>query len=240
MENPNEDTQWNDILRQKGILPPKQAEEKVFTEDEIVNIVESTVKERNNGKSLDELTLDELDLLEDEEDERVILEYRNKRMMEMKEISKAAKYGEVREISAVDYVDEVNKAGDGVWVVLHLYKQGIPLCTLINQHLQSLALKFPATKFLKSISNTCIPNYPDRNLPTIFVYLEGNMKQQIVGALMFGGMKLTQDALEWMLFKAGAVKSTLEADPRPQIKDVLMSSLKSSNADGGSEDENDW
>ena len=37
-----------------------------------------------------------------------------------------AKFGSVKEISAVDYVDEVNKAGDGVWVVLHLYKTGYP------------------------------------------------------------------------------------------------------------------
>ena len=26
MQNPNEDTQWNDVLRSKGILPPKEKE----------------------------------------------------------------------------------------------------------------------------------------------------------------------------------------------------------------------
>lgn len=66
----------------------------------------------------------------------------------------------------------------------------IPLCTLINQHLSLLARKFPQTKFLKSISTTCIPNYPDRNLPTIFVYFEGEMKAQFIGPLVFGGMNL--------------------------------------------------
>ena len=40
----------------------------------------------------------------------------------------ASKFGDVREISAQDYVDEVNKAGKGVWVVLHLYKSGYPFC----------------------------------------------------------------------------------------------------------------
>lgn len=45
-------------------------------------------------------------------------------MAEMYEQQKKAKYGDVREISAIDYVDQVNKAGDGVWVVLHLYKSG--------------------------------------------------------------------------------------------------------------------
>lgn len=66
----------------------------------------------------------------------------------------------------------------------------IPLCTLINQHLSVLARKFPQTKFLKSISTTCIPNYPDRNLPTVFVYFEGDMKAQFIGPLVFGGMNL--------------------------------------------------
>lgn len=44
----------------------------------------------------------------------------------MKAMQLKAKYGEVKEISAIDYVDEVNKAGDEVWVVLHLFQQGYP------------------------------------------------------------------------------------------------------------------
>jgi len=67
----------------------------------------------------------------------------------------------------------------------------IPLCALLNQHLTSLASRFPATKFLKSISTTCIPNYPDKNLPTIFVYFEGEMKEQLIGPLAFRGMNIT-------------------------------------------------
>ena len=69
----------------------------------------------------------------------------------------------------------------------------IPLCALISQHLGSLASKFPATKFLKSVATSCIPNYPDKNLPTVFVYYEGDLKGQIVGPFEFGGMNLTMD-----------------------------------------------
>lgn len=47
-------------------------------------------------------------------------------MAEILAAQSKAKYGSVKEISAVDYVDEVNKAGEGVWVVLHLYKTGYP------------------------------------------------------------------------------------------------------------------
>ena len=82
----------------------------------------------------------------------------------------------MREISADDYVAQVNNAGEGVWVVLHLYKQGVPLCALINQYLVAMAARFPTVKFLRSISTTCIPNYPDQNLPTCFVYFEGQLK----------------------------------------------------------------
>lgn len=75
-------------------------------------------------KQLGELTLDELDELEDSEDEAVLLEYRNKRIAELKALAEKSKFGSVLEISGQDYIQEVNKAGEGIWVVLHLYKQG--------------------------------------------------------------------------------------------------------------------
>lgn len=232
MQNQHDDTEWNDALRKHGILPQK---EKEVTEEEIINLVEQTVQEKIiDGKKISELNLDELDEFEDEEDERVLQEYRAKRIAEMKAAAEKAKYGDVREISAEDYVEQVNKAGEGVYVVLHLYKQGIPLCALINQHINTLAAKFPATKFLKSISTTCIPNYPDKNLPTVFVYFEGELKTQLIGPLAFRN-SITADELEYMLGQAGAVDTTIKEDPRPKPKDVLFTSLKAE-----SDDVNDW
>ena len=49
---------------------------------------------------------------------------RAKRIAEMRATASLAKYGTVMEITAPQYIQEVNKAGDGVNVVLHLYKQG--------------------------------------------------------------------------------------------------------------------
>lgn len=46
----------------------------------------------------------------------------------------------------------------------------IPLCKLINQHLHELAMRFSSTKFVKGRASVCIPNYPEKNLPTIFIY----------------------------------------------------------------------
>lgn len=49
---------------------------------------------------------------------------RQQRLAEWKATQLRNKFGEVLEISGKDYVQEVTKAGEGLWVVLHLYKQG--------------------------------------------------------------------------------------------------------------------
>ncbi|CAG0885031.1 unnamed protein product [Darwinula stevensoni] len=239
----SEDTEWNDILRAKGIIPPKPKEKEV-TEEDLVQLVETTIQQKSKGnekKAPEEMTMEELEeaLEEDEESERAFLAYRAQRVAELKELTQRNKFGEVKEISAVDYVDEVNKAGEGIWVILHLYRQGIPECALINQHLAVLAQKFPETKFLKSIASTCIPNYPDKNLPTLFIYFEGQMKKKFIGPDQLHGTKLTIDELEWMLGKVGAVKTEIEEDPRPKIKDALSQAL-GANLQGASSDEDDW
>lgn len=42
--------------------------------------------------------------------------------------------------------------------------------------------------------------------------------------------------LEWMLSEVGVLKTDLECNPRKQVKDVLLSSLRS----GYSDNDNDW
>jgi len=233
MQNPNEDTEWNDVLRAKGIIPdkPKEAE---INEEDIVKMLEDTIKQKSGKKDMEDMDLDELDELEDEEEERILLQMRYQRIAEMKALQEKSKFGDVREITAVDYVQEVNKAGDDVFVVLHLYKQGIPLSNLINEYMNRLAPRFPCTKFLKAISTTCIPNYPDKNLPTLFVYLEGKMKGQMVGPEQFRGMNLTLDEFEYLVGKTGAIQTTIKDDPKPKVRDVLMDTLR-----GGKEDDSD-
>lgn len=180
MQDPNEDTQWNDILRSKGIIPPK---EKEISENDIVNLVESTISQKNQSntfsysssihilidyscypfsinsadeKEMKDMSLDELDELEDEEDELVLLRYRNQRIAEMKALAEKAKYGNVMEISAVDYVEQVNKAGSDVYVVLHLYKQGyVSKCVSV---LYKFSLKFEY--FLLQYTAVCFAKQP--------------------------------------------------------------------------------
>eukprot|EP01137_Pigoraptor_chileana_P025479 Opistho-2@95037 len=224
MQDPNADTEWNDALRRHGIIPQK---EKEMTEADLVDMIEQTIAEKQQGKSLEDMDLDELDELEDEEDERVLAQYRAKRLQEMKAFQHRARFGDLVQISAHEFVAEVNKAGEGVWVVLHLYKDGVPLSTLLNQHLLRLAKKFPATKFLKIYSTDCIPNYPDANLPTMLIYHNDKIVRQIVGLSTMGGSSTKMEDVEWALAQLGAVETEMEANPRENRRagDVLTRSI---------------
>ncbi|CAG8772266.1 20200_t:CDS:2 [Gigaspora margarita] len=200
MDDPNADTEWNDILRARGILPPKEGP----TEEDILEAMDQVIMEKQD-KHLEDKTLDELDELEDEEDERVLFEYRQKRIAEMKAEALRAKFGELMQISKPDFIREVTDASKEVWVVVHLFKDSIPECKLMNAHLATLAAKHKATKFIKIIGDQCIPNYPDKNLPTLLIYGEGDMKLQLVGLAELGGLNMSLKRLENYLISSGAI-----------------------------------
>ncbi|EXB25882.1 hypothetical protein L484_012309 [Morus notabilis] len=178
-------TQWDDIQRKLGNLPPKPPAFKPppFTaaEDEA-----SLPKDKS---WIDWKTEDELEDLEDDanlDDDRFLEEYRKKRLAELREAAKVAKFGSIIPISGSDFVREVSQAPSDVWVVVILYKDGIAECGVLMQCLEELATRYPATKFCKIISTDCIPNYPDRNLPTLLVYNNGAVKANYVGLQRFG------------------------------------------------------
>ncbi|KAL2918245.1 Proteolipid protein 2 [Polyrhizophydium stewartii] len=201
-----EDTEWNDILRARGILPAKPKELEI-TEDELAELVEQSVKEHLEGKPLEQRTLDELDELEDLEDDRILESYRRQRLADIKAQMSAEKFGRVYQISKPDYTTEVTEASKTTWVVVHLFQDYNPSCKLLNAILDRLAERYKATKFCKIVADLCIPNYPDRNVPTILVYGEGDLKKQMIGMDYFGGAGATVASVETVLKTLGAVTS---------------------------------
>ncbi|KAI7692894.1 Phosducin-like protein 3 [Sarcoptes scabiei] len=197
-----EDTEWTDALKKYGII---KEEPKIVPDEEII------VEEQPNNKKIDP-NEDDLDDL----DEEFLRSYRNKRVMEMKLESNKKIFGEVFEITAANYLQEVNQAGDGIWVVLLLYRQGHQLCHQLQEIFKELAKKNLETKFLKSIASTCMPNFPDDNLPAVLVYQNGKMIKQLIGPIIFGINSITNE-VEWIIAKTGAIKTTLEEDPRKQM-----------------------
>ena len=69
----------------------------------------------------------------------------------------------------------------------------VPECKLLSDMLDVLAGRFPATKFMRIISTHCIPQYPDRNLPTVLVYKDTKCVETLMGLLPYGGRRLTPE-----------------------------------------------
>lgn len=69
--DPNEDTEWNDILRSKGIIPEKPPSPTLMIEEALNEARRLAHENRLEGKELDELAE-----LEDDEDEDFLESYR--------------------------------------------------------------------------------------------------------------------------------------------------------------------
>jgi len=204
-----EDTEWNDILRKRGIIGPKVKNE---TKEEEPEEVSSFERKLNDIQSEDDL----LDL--DESDEPILREYRRRRVAELEAKAMIPRFGDVREISASDYVDQVNNAGPNVQVVLLLYLSGIPECTLMSTIISQLAVRHPNTKFLKSIASQCVPNFPESSLPALFLYHNGCLKKQLIGRQTFGGKDIDLKTVEWLLSQNGSIISDLERESQNNDK----------------------
>lgn len=185
IDNPNEDTEFNDILRKHGILPAREEAPRTPTPPPPPSLEESI-----EGKTPDELAR----LAEEEDDsdtERVIEAYRRKRIAEMRTKEKSSAHGEVKPIGRDDYASEVTEAskvddpldevkGLGTGVVVVLYKDGDPPSVQLLAQLRVLAKRYPRTKFVSIIGNKCIENYPDRLQPTLILYRAGEVAAQVV------------------------------------------------------------
>ena len=67
-------------------------------------------------------------------------------------------------------------------------------CRLLNEQvLPPVARKFKAVKFVKIVATSAVENWPDRNLPTLFIYRGGELQTQLLGVKRLGGRGATPD-----------------------------------------------
>ncbi|CAG5091333.1 Oidioi.mRNA.OKI2018_I69.PAR.g12979.t1.cds [Oikopleura dioica] len=212
MQDPNEDTEWNDILRRKGILPPKPVEPEIEDPDP------EELEAKDYGTTVDDLDAlldDELD----EDEEKIMQQMRESRIAALKLKASKDKFGEVKEITAQSWTQEVNQAGEDIWVIVHLYDKGVMLSNILNNHFVHLAQKYKHVKFVRGVAKQCVPNYPDKNLPTVFVYRNGTLAIQWIGGGNFGP-EPKLEVVEWMLHEKTIIDSDLEEDPRKKTEDM--------------------
>ena len=111
-------------------------------------------------------------------------------MAELHSLASKEIYGSVVEISKPEYAAQVSEASEreGIFVIVHLYDNSLPACKLINGILNVLAQKHKSVKFLRILATRCIENYPEKNIPTLLVYGNGELKGQLVGIEALGGL----------------------------------------------------
>lgn len=116
---PKESTEWDDILKSKGIIPEKTQEE--LAEEALKELVVETVEKYDPHENKDVHALDE-DLEEaDSDEERILQQYRDKRIAQMRAEAMKPKFGPgVTYVSANDWKAQVTEAGEGIFVVVHL------------------------------------------------------------------------------------------------------------------------
>lgn len=114
-----ETTEWDDILKSKGIIPEKTPEE--LAEEQLKELVEETVESYDPHENKDVEQLDE-DLEDaDSDEERILQSYREKRLEQMKAQAMKVRFGPgVAHISASDWKAQVTEERPDVYVVVHL------------------------------------------------------------------------------------------------------------------------
>ncbi|KAK7678755.1 hypothetical protein QCA50_018190 [Cerrena zonata] len=177
--DPTEDTEWNDILREKGIIPERPPSPTQQLEEALEEAVRNQHENRLESKDLDEL-----DELEDEEDEAFLNEYKFKRLAELKKLSERKKFGTVFHINKPEYEKEV---------------------TLASNENQPLATKFPELKFVDIPANRCVENYPESNCPTLLIYLNKDVVKQFITLTQLGGNDTKLKDLEQVLINVNAI-----------------------------------
>ncbi|ODQ67056.1 thioredoxin-like protein [Nadsonia fulvescens var. elongata DSM 6958] len=234
--NPNEDTEWNDILRAKGIIPEKPPSPSTQLEA----MLEDAIQHQHDNR-LEGLDLDELDALEDDEDEDFLQAYRLQRMQEIHALAAKPQFGSVVRITKPEYVKEITDASrgrplitpaesdskstsvvqeysrpgdsdvsaveDGPWVFVHISYSGVTQSRLLNGLFEVLAGKYSEIKFVDIDARQINDKYAMDNCPTILIYHNGDVVNQIVTLATLGGSSTRLEDMEKLLTVTGALKA---------------------------------
>ncbi|KAJ6020596.1 hypothetical protein N7540_006100 [Penicillium herquei] len=202
--NPNEDTEWNDILRQHGIIPEKPKDPEPLIQEALI-----AAQHRAYENRLEDKDLDELDALEDEEDEGFLEQYRQKRLAEFSILQQTSNFNQVYPLQKVDYAREVTDASKDAFVLVNLTSQGANVESRVLTELwRQLAAKFGDIKFCEIRADMCIEGYPERNTPTILVYKDTEIRRQLVTLRELKGVRTKLQDLEKLLVDIGALKES--------------------------------
>ncbi|KAL9131439.1 MAG: hypothetical protein Q9175_006768 [Cornicularia normoerica] len=205
VDDPNADTEWNDILRKHGVIPERPPSPTPLIQEALTE-----ARKQVHENRLEDKDLDELKELEDEEDEAFLEQYRKQRMAELSTIAIASVFNRVYPLQKPDYSKDVTEASNKAFVLVHLTSSlGTNIeSRLLTELWREMAREFGDVKFCEIRADMCIEGYPERNTPTILVYRDGDIKKQVVTLKELGGEQTTINDLQNLLVGVGALKAT--------------------------------
>jgi hypothetical protein len=188
-------TEFDDACIQRGIITHEQAIfSKGASSEEAIRLVglknslacEQSANDDGNEHGNEKADGDDEDeddyLLEDDE---FLDRYRQQRLDELKEEKSKLKgetveFGEVVLISRDEWNRHVNEDSMKHWVVVCLTSSDTERTGRVEQAVRQLAGDYRMTKFILIPSRSAIPNWPDSNLPSIFLYRHGKMQSELL------------------------------------------------------------
>ncbi|KAL6713655.1 Proteolipid protein 2 [Lecanora helva] len=241
VDDPNADTEWNDILRKHGVIPEKPPSPTPIIQEALIE-----ARKQAHENRLEDKDLDELKELEDEEDEAFLEKYRERRIAELSNIATASVFNQVYHLQKPDYSKEVTEASNQAFVLVHL-TSSLGTNTesrLLTELWREMARLLGDIKFCEIKADMCIEGYPERNTPTILVYQNGDIKRQVVTLRELGGDHTNLRDLQNLLINVGALKAN---DPRivkpaEKSQEEPYSSIRSGKVHQSAsvEDNDDW
>ncbi|KAL1843286.1 hypothetical protein VTJ49DRAFT_2395 [Mycothermus thermophilus] len=246
IDDPNADTEWNDILRKHGIIPEKPPSPTPLIEEAMLEARRIAHENRLEGKDLSDL-----DELEDDEDEAFLEQYRQKRLRELASLRERSAHGSVYPISKPEWAREVTDASQSGPVLVNLTSSqaGNVESRVLSALWRQAAREYADVKFCEMRADQAIEGYPEKNCPTILVYNKGDIVKQVVTLALVGGVRMSMLDLDKILVEVGAVKDNdmrvlkrrREAEDAEEEKPAssIRVGVKSGKAGRGKQDDDD-
>jgi hypothetical protein len=194
-------TQFDDALLQRGIVTMDQvllakgmsvgtAEQLLLQQQQRKDeesIFESRTIDVTSARTADnnyDINNDDSDAEYDDCDDEFMQSYNQRRLQELhefaeKEKQRTRKFGDVVVIDRTEWQHHVNDESNDVWVVVALLSTYDSNRTgMMKKALCELASLYVETKFVLISSHQAIANWPEENLPSVFIYRHGKMQHE--------------------------------------------------------------
>jgi len=229
-------TEFDDALVERGIVSLEQAfMAKGASAEEAQRLAALKRNEEGDDDEIEEVVVVEKketesddDDSDDESDDEFLEQYRRQRLQELKRPQRP--YGEVIPISRPEWTQEVNEDSNKAWVVVTLTSHDVERTGCVEATVSKLAPKFPGVKFVTIPSTAAISDWPNENLPTIFLYRDGKLQKEFIRLKR----TITADELEWDLAECGVLETDMEEPPATGREEVTSRAYGGSSIFGGS------